>query len=464
MRAPTNPLPTIRLLLTRWFEYELDYVPKSKLLRSVLLQSSNLNKNGIWKGYWEERGQPWRTEPEIDKKRQTYLEQRLVIRPNIQQGIYPFKGTKLTRADVEWLLTVYKGGLRLAQWVDENQLERKGLDLRGANLSYVDLHNLPLARLRGGLTAEEWREATEEQCINAAVHMEATDLRWTHLEHAELRWAYLESSNLTWAYLEDAHLRHAHLEKACLQWARLGEAAFVDAHLEETDFKGAGLDKVDFSRAILTNAEGIAPQFVDVQWGNTNLSVVKWSQVKMLGDEYKARQKKQEGKDKKGEIRLVEYEAAVRANRQLASVLQTQGLNEDAARFAYRAQVLQKHMLWLQMLEAHVRLSQRIHLLGIWLFSWFMYLLAGYGYKPERSFLAYLLVISGFATAYYLLAQSIGLSLSPLSAFVFSMTSFHGRGFFPGNNIQLDNPLTVLAAFEALVGLIIEVTFIATLT
>ncbi len=44
------------------------------------------------------------------------------------------------------------------------------------------------------------------------------------------------------------------------------------------------------------------------------------------------------------------------------------------------------------------------------------------------------------------------------------MTSFHGRGFFPGNNILLDDPLTVLAAFEALVGLIIKVTFIVTLT
>lgn len=43
------------------------------------------------------------------------------------------------------------------------------------------------------------------------------------------------------------------------------------------------------------------------------------------------------------------------------------------------------------------------------------------------------------------------------------MTSFHGRGFFPDNNIALDDPLTVLAALEALVDLIIEVSFIATL-
>ena len=46
---------------------------------------------------------------------------------------------------------------------------------------------------------------------------------------------------------------------------------------------------------------------------------------------------------------------------------------------------------------------------------------------------------------------------------LFSMTSFHGRGFFPGG-ITLDDPLTVVAAIEAFVGLLIEVTFIATLT
>src|SRR5260221_12585110 len=99
-----------------------------------------------------------------------------------------------------------------------------------------------------------------------------------------------------------------------------------------------------------------------------------------------------------------------------------------------------------------------------YLFSLFLNLLTGYGYKPGRSFLAYLLVITGFATTYYIIGHTVGPALSPLGAFVFSMTSFHGRGFFPGNNISLDDPLTVLAAFEALVGLVIEVTFIATLT
>jgi hypothetical protein len=44
------------------------------------------------------------------------------------------------------------------------------------------------------------------------------------------------------------------------------------------------------------------------------------------------------------------------------------------------------------------------------------------------------------------------------------MTSFQGRDFFPGNNISLEDLLTVLSALKALVGLIIEVTFITSLT
>ena len=204
----------------------------------------------------------------------------------------------------------------------------------------------------------------------------------------------------------------------------------------------------------------------DVQWeSSTNLALVDWSQVMILGDEDVARQKR----DEDGQVRsrkkiLRDYQTAVRANWQLAVALQGQGLNEEAARFAYRAQVLQKTVFRLQMIHSGNRLKQRLRFLGAWLFSWFLFLIAGYGYKPGRSFLAYLLVISGFATAYYFLGHTVRPPLSPLGAFVFSMTSFHGRGFFPGNNILLDDPLTVLAALEALVGLIIEITFIATLT
>jgi len=144
-------------------------------------------------------------------------------------------------------------------------------------------------------------------------------------------------------------------------------------------------------------------------------------------------------------------EIAARAYRQLSVVLRNQGLNEDAARFAYRAQLMQRKVL-LRNLQ-----------FGKYLFSGFLDLLSGYGYKPWRCFAAYLIVILSFATAYFIIGLKVGPVLSPLGSVVFSMTSFHGRGFFPGG-IGLDDPLTVIAALEAFIGLLIEVTFIATLT
>ena len=46
-----------------------------------------------------------------------------------------------------------------------------------------------------------------------------------------------------------------------------------------------------------------------------------------------------------GEKWVQGYNDAVRANRQLATVLRNQGLNEDPDRFAYRAQNLQRQVL-----------------------------------------------------------------------------------------------------------------------
>ena len=117
-------------------------------------------------------------------------------------------------------------------------------------------------------------------------------------------------------------------------------------------------------------------------------------------------------------------------------------------------------------------LSKKLREFGIGIFQLTSYALslifdivAGYGYRPERIVFIYLLTITGFATTYWILANYIqGLPMTPLGALVFSMTSFHGRGFFPGGGIRLDDPITVLAASEGVVGLVIEVSLIASFT
>lgn len=493
----------------------------------------------------------WRTEPEIGPERQEQLARCLATIPDIARGIYPFKGMKLSRADVEWLLATHENGHDPRAGSDEQQQDHWRLDLRGADLRYVDLHALPLARLRGSLTREEWDVATEEQRATAAVlltgadlseahleeaeligahlekaslheahlehanlaeanleraflarthaseadlsdaHLEKADLSEVHLQSATLRGTHLEQAYLNGAHLEKANLSGARLEKVYLSEARLEQGVLSEAHLEEGYLSGAYLQEADLSGAHLEGAylneahleraflykahlEGtrlsrtqieearlkkavesgeqhIGPSVADAQWGNVNLAVVEWSQVGMLGDEYEARQATHNGKRKSSMTRLGEYEVAVRATRQLAVALRAQGLDEEAARFAYRAQLLQRMVL------------RRQGKFGQYLFSLLLDLLAGYGYRPGRCLVAYLVVIFCFMGLYLLNAHGAGAHLNWDEALVLSVSSFHGRGFFP-QYVTLGDPIARLAAAEAVLGLLIEVSFIATFT
>lgn len=73
-------------------------------------------------------------------------------------------------------------------------------------------------------------------------------------------------------------------------------------------------------------------------------------------------------------------------------------------------------------------------------------------------------VVVGFAVLYFLMRDSVHPALNLLDASIFSVTSFHGRGFNPGESVTLHNPLPIVAVFEAITGLLIEITFIATFT
>jgi uncharacterized protein YjbI with pentapeptide repeats len=528
-----------------------------------------MRKRSTWRVQWRARGQPWRTEPEIGVVRQQELVTCRRTKPNIQQGVYPFSGLTLSRADIEWLLATHEscGVVGPVDWSAEGQRGREGLDLRGADLRGLNLRGLPLARTIGS-----FQGATDEQRERATIHMERADLRSAHLEgalllevhldEAQLDEAHFEGANLSRAVLTRARCRNAHfagtmlrnaemqkadlysahfegaamsgarlqgatlsnahmegvelggarLEGAFLQYVHLEGAKLFGAHLEnaslpEAHLEGAVLPRAHLEGAILRNArfEGVLlpgetvqrvrpwqPDFperlppadlrlvffdagtvltgatlgderngyvavADARWGDVNLSVVRWSRgprgrAVMLGDEREARRHRNAAGERatNGE-HLAAYEAAVRANRQLALALRAQGLSEDADRFAYQAQVLQRVV------------ARRQGRLGTWLFSHILDGLAGYGYKPGRSLVAYLVLILLFATGYYLLGQQIGPRLSPDGALVFSITSFHGRGFFPGG-VDIESPVTKLAAAEALVGLVIEISFIATFT
>jgi len=94
---------------------------------------------------------------------------------------------------------------------------------------------------------------------------------------------------------------------------------------------------------------------------------------------------------------------------------------------------------------------------GKYLFSLLVDSLTGYGYRLVRVLLWYLAALAFFAILY----GAIG-HIAPLDAVVLSITSFHGRGFFPASNAPPGSPMMILAALEAILGLVIEMSLIIT--
>src|SRR5262249_39851094 len=149
--------------------------------------------------------------------------------------------------------------------------------------------------------------------------------------------------------------------------------------------------------------------------------------------------------------------------RQLAAQLRAQGMSEVADRFLLRAQIRQRRVLLRQTFQAWRRPWRLPGAVGRYLGSWLLALLAGYGYRPGRTLFWYLAIIAGFAALYLQFGLVDGHAFNLTEAVVFSLTSFHGRGFFPGG-LKLDDPVTVLAAGEAIIGQLIDISFIATFT
>ncbi len=235
--------------------------------------------------------------------------------------------------------------------------------------------------------------------------------------------------------------------------AHLEMADLYRAHFESTKPADIGRAVLDGStilnHVVLANEAGIGPKLADVHWNGAILSAVEWAPVRMLGEEYVARY----GNDRRPWKRSAGgYPTAVRANRQLAGELRNQGLQEEADKFAYRAQVLQRVVLRKQ--------GRLLRYCG----SLFLGLIAGYGYRPMRSLFTYAVVVIGFAVGYFFMRENVTPALNPVDSIIFSITSFPGRGFMPGENVSLHSPLTIAAAVEAIIGLLIEITFIATFT
>jgi hypothetical protein len=260
----------------------------------------------------------------------------------------------------------------------------------------------------------------------------------------------LRGASLTGADLSGADLFRVDLSGADLRSANLSDATLSSANLSGADLRAASLDRT----TLLNNATLAGASLDQIILDNTNLTVLKWGHVALLGDERLARAVKDDkGKPKNRDTRIAEFEAAVRANRVLAVALRAQGMSDDADLFAYHAQVLQR------------QLSFRQRQYGRWLFSRLLAALSGYGYHLGNIFRAYALVVLVFAAGFLIpplvTSGALPSGQDALNAVQISLNAIHGRVFFA--QFALDTAQSWLATAESVVGIVIEGVFVAML-
>jgi hypothetical protein len=315
----------------------------------------------------------------------------------------------------------------------------------------------------------------DEQGLLSNLHLEGAFLDDAHLEGAylvrvRLEGAYLRGAHLKVAgtSLEETSLVRARLEKVSFDGAQLDEVDLREAHLEsawlgEASLKGANLRGAWLDSKTVLREEPLDKQtrLGDIQWGGVgavNLTKIDWSCVPRLGDEHETEALETFDRDthrmrrKTRAERLADYEAVVRAYRQVSVQLRAQGMSEVADRFLYRSQRWQRRVLWRQG-----------NLLG-YLFSLLLAMLSGYGNRIWRIFATYALTVVAFAVIFYL----IGIPNDPattmqghaVNALLVSLTAIHGRTFFEQFAFTVQG---WVAAIESIIGIVIEGVFVAML-
>jgi hypothetical protein len=380
---------------------------------------------------------PWPTGAPDDSEPspQRQAELRAGYEANVAAGSAPYAGVHIgTRGELRWVMQERRwSGTPAALPEGYERANLSGADLDMANLSGADLMGADLSGAGLG----------------------SANLSGAECGGANLSGAYLGIATLSGANLYSANLSAADADMANLCGADLRIADSSGATFRNTDLSGADLRNAHMdATTILTEARlSDGTRLADVVWTGVPLTRLNWDDVTVLGDERVAREPKEAGKPKDSATRLREFADAVLASRQVATVLRSQGLNEHADRFAYRAQVLQREVL----------LRQRK--VGQWAFSLVLAALAGYGYRLGRILVAYGLIVTLFAAAYLIAGAASGQALptgiQALDALQISLNAVHGRVFFA--QFHLDTLQSWLATAESIMGIVIEGVFVALL-
>lgn len=404
---------------------------------------------------------------------QVALMQHRLMERLIQSGAEPFHGLELTREDTVWLIARMDEDIertdpreKAAKYLNfRSATFQKQADLRDLCLQYAcfDQATLPGVKFNrsvlSGATFERahLEDANFTEATLVDIHANRAVLPGAYLIHANLRGADLQFACLDGADFHSADLSGANLAGVSqMSGTDFRKAHFEGANLERAHFEGRRADDgslmvgADLRGAFFdsaTNLDGatlFAPGYqgaliADARWGDANLAQISLDSrlsyhAAILGDEWNISTAQQSQQRK----RLLNE--AVRANRQMALALSSQGLKEVSFYFAYRA----------QRCERSVQRNERRW--GNYLFSLLLDQIAGYGYRLRRVVVTYFAILAVFMLVYLFVGLTFG------DAVLTSFTALHGRVF---SSDATGTAREWIAAVEALFGLGIESVVVA---
>jgi len=312
------------------------------------------------------------------------------------------------------------------------------------------------------------RRGTDDAAAFQGARLQGARFPTLSLQGVTFRDALLAGATFNGARLEGARFERAHVEGTFLSVEDVSEQNLERLRRTQPDFsracgaadlRGATFDATTaLDGAIMGDKRYGSVLVLNARWGDAALDLARWDAVAELGDERLARR---HGTGDLSHVRLARYRDAVRANRQIAVALRERGMAPEAARFAYRARSLETDMLGLRVRWRSPSSWPR-YLASRVVLRW----IAGYGLKPGRTIIWYLGIISSFAAADFVLRLPLGQhdALAPtiVLSVVESLYAFHGRGLASIGDPT--DPRVTLGALEAVLGLLLEVVFIAAFT
>jgi uncharacterized protein YjbI with pentapeptide repeats len=177
------------------------------------------------------------------------------------------KGTKVDRAEFEYILSYYRKGMIDITGVDIHGLDLRGIDLHNLDMFGVDFSNTAIDRsivialiddAKVGRVSLRFTDMSNQDLSGGFIFepsLGLTGFEYFDLESIDLEGCNFSGANLSGARLDNSNLKGAQFVRAVIKATYARSANFEGANLSNSVLCSSDFTGSNFDHAILTGAE-----------------------------------------------------------------------------------------------------------------------------------------------------------------------------------------------------------------